>query len=96
MADDRNDNLHRVLPVINRNKCEGKADCVRVCPTHVFRIQELSPDDKSSLSLFGKLKAWGHGGKQAYVVNPADCHACGLCVEACPENAIQLSGQFGS
>ena len=26
----------RVVPVIDRRKCEGKQDCVRVCPYHVF------------------------------------------------------------
>ena len=25
-------------PVMDRNRCEGKADCVRVCPTGVFTV----------------------------------------------------------
>ena len=28
--------------------------------------------------------------RQALVKAPDDCHACGLCVEACPEDAITL------
>jgi len=29
--------------------------------------------------------------RQAVVVAPEECHACGLCVAACPERAIQLT-----
>lgn len=84
------DKSGRVAPVIDRNRCEGKADCVRVCPYEVFEIGVLSAEQRSALSLRGKLKAWGHGGKQAFVVQPNLCHACNLCVEACPESAIKL------
>ncbi|WP_431286740.1 4Fe-4S binding protein [Roseateles chitinivorans] len=31
-----------------------------------------------------------HGGKVAYAPNADQCGACGLCVTACPENAINL------
>ena len=80
----------RVVPVVDRNRCEAKADCVAVCPCGVFKIRRLLPEDKATLSFRGKLKAWAHGGKQAYVVDPQSCHACKLCVRACPENAIRL------
>jgi NAD-dependent dihydropyrimidine dehydrogenase PreA subunit len=40
--------------------------------------------------LLGRLKALAHGGKQAFAVSAEACHACGLCVKACPENAIRL------
>jgi 4Fe-4S ferredoxin len=80
----------RLVPRIDRNRCEAKADCVRVCPYHVFEIQPLSADDKAALTFVGRMKAWGHGNKQAFVVKPDDCHACGLCVTACPEKAIRL------
>jgi NAD-dependent dihydropyrimidine dehydrogenase PreA subunit len=78
-------------PVIDRNRCEAKADCVRVCPYDVFEIAPLSAADKRALSLVGKLKAWAHGGKQAFAVRADACHGCGLCVEACPEDAIRLA-----
>ncbi len=81
----------RVAPAIDRNKCEGKADCVRVCPYGVFEMGVLGAEQRGELSLFGRLKGWGHGYKQAFVVKPADCHACKLCVEACPEDAIHLA-----
>jgi NAD-dependent dihydropyrimidine dehydrogenase PreA subunit len=81
----------KVAPVVDRNRCEAKEDCVRVCPYHVFEIRPLDPADRASLSLIGKLKAWAHGNRQAYVVHPQDCHACQLCIEACPENALRLA-----
>lgn len=81
----------KVAPVVDRNRCEAKGDCVRVCPYDVFEIGPLSPADRSGLSLLGKVKAWAHGNKQAFVVRPEACHACQLCVEACPENALALA-----
>jgi 4Fe-4S ferredoxin len=81
----------RVVPVIDRNRCEAKADCVRVCPYGVFSIQALVAEDRAGLSLRGRLKAFFHGGKQAYTPKADQCHACGLCVAACPEGAITLA-----
>jgi 4Fe-4S ferredoxin len=80
----------RVAPVVDRNRCEGKEDCVSVCPYDVFEIGILSKSDRADLTLLGKLKAWAHGNKQVFVVNPAACHACKLCVNICPENALTL------
>ena len=80
----------RVVPVVDRNRCEAEEDCVRVCPYHVFEVRALADADRAALSWFGRLKAWAHGNRQAYVVRPGDCHACQRCVEACPEEAIRL------
>jgi 4Fe-4S ferredoxin len=79
-----------LVPLIDRNKCEGKADCVEVCPYDVFVVRKLEPEGRKRLSLIGKLKGFAHGWNQAFVERPADCHACGKCVEACPEKAIKL------
>ena len=79
-----------VVPLVDRNRCEAKDDCVRICPYDVFEIQPLKPEDRSALSLLGKLKAFAHGNKQAYVVRGEECRACKLCIEACPENALRL------
>jgi NAD-dependent dihydropyrimidine dehydrogenase PreA subunit len=76
--------------VVDRNRCEGKQECVRVCPYGVFEIRRLAAEDRALLSLPGKLKAWAHGNRQAFVVRPADCHACQLCIKACPEHALRL------
>ena len=81
----------KVAPVVDRNRCEAKGDCVRVCPYDVFEIRPLSKAERATLSVLGKLKAWAHGNKQAFVVRPEACHACQLCIEACPENALQLA-----
>ena len=80
----------RVAPVVDRNRCEGKADCLRVCPYQVFEIGELSKADRADLSILGRLKAWAHGGSQAFVVRPEACHACKECLTACPEKALTL------
>jgi NAD-dependent dihydropyrimidine dehydrogenase PreA subunit len=80
----------RVAPSIDRNRCEAEAKCVEVCPFGVFEIRPLQPADREGLSLVGRIKAWAHGHRQAYVVRPTDCHACQLCVKACPEDAIRL------
>ena len=72
----------KVAPVIDRNRCEGKADCVRVCLFEVFQLHVLGKEQRRALTLRGRLKAWAHGGRQALVANPQACHACRLCVAA--------------
>lgn len=81
----------KVVPVVDRNRCEAKADCVRVCPYDVFEIRPLTEADRQSLSLRGRITSWAHGNKQAYVVHAEACHACGLCITACPEKALSLA-----
>jgi 4Fe-4S ferredoxin len=78
------------LPIIDRNVCEGKRDCVEVCPYDVFEVRRISDRDFAGLSVVGKLKSMVHGRLTAYAPRAADCRACGLCVTACPEKAITL------
>lgn len=80
-----------VAPVIDRNRCEGKEDCVRVCPYDVFEIRKLGAEERAGLSFLGRIKASAHGNRQAFAVRADQCHACGLCVSACPEHAIRLA-----
>lgn len=80
-----------VAPVIDRNRCEGKEDCVRVCPYGVFEIRKLTSEERGGLSFLGRIKASVHGNRQAFAVHAELCHACGLCVSACPEHAIRLA-----
>ena len=90
MATDCKGPAGALRPQIDRNKCEGKEDCLRVCPYDVFTIGVLPVEDRKSLSIIGRLKGFGHGYKQAFVTKPNECHNCGLCVTACPEKAIKL------
>ena len=81
----------RVAPVVDKNRCEAKEECVRVCPYDVFEMRKLTRQDKAGMSLLGRLKSAAHGNRQAFVLNPESCNACNLCVEACPEQAIRLA-----
>lgn len=81
----------KFAPDINRNRCEGKGDCVEVCPKNVFVLGVLPEAERNGLSWIGKLKGFTHGWKQAFMPNVQSCEACGLCVSACPEKAITLT-----
>jgi NAD-dependent dihydropyrimidine dehydrogenase PreA subunit len=78
-------------PRVDRSKCEGKADCVTVCPVHVFEVRRMDDADFAQLGVFAKLKSIAHGRKTAYTPNAAACESCGQCVAACPEKAIKLA-----
>jgi NAD-dependent dihydropyrimidine dehydrogenase PreA subunit len=77
--------------VIDRARCEGKADCVEVCPYDVFEVRRIEDTDFARLGFFAKMKSRAHGRKSAYTPGNARCQACGLCVVACPEKAITLT-----
>ncbi len=79
-----------VAPVVDTSRCEGKQDCVRVCPYDVFEVRRLTAGERQGLPLLSRFKVAVHGGKQAFVVKGDQCHSCGLCVRACPEHAIRL------
>jgi NAD-dependent dihydropyrimidine dehydrogenase PreA subunit len=78
------------LPQIDRARCEGKSDCVAVCPYDVFEVRRIEDEDFARLGILGKLKSLAHGRKTAYTPRADACQACGLCVVACPEKAIRL------
>jgi NAD-dependent dihydropyrimidine dehydrogenase PreA subunit len=78
-------------PRIDRAKCEGKRDCVEVCPYDVFEVRRIDDGDFAALGFFAKLKSRAHKRQTSYTPGADRCQACGLCVVACPEKAITLA-----
>jgi 4Fe-4S ferredoxin len=80
----------QVEPVVDFGSCEGKGDCVRVCPENVFELRRIDTADYAGLPLLNRLKLRVHGMQVAYTPNASACRSCSLCVSACPEHAITL------
>ncbi|MBA2544038.1 MAG: 4Fe-4S dicluster domain-containing protein [Deltaproteobacteria bacterium] len=80
----------RYRPVIDHGKCEGKSDCIAVCPYDVFEVRKIEDADWRPLSVMQKIKVFAHRKQTAYAVRADACKACGLCVVACPEKAVTL------
>jgi NAD-dependent dihydropyrimidine dehydrogenase PreA subunit len=79
-----------VVPIVDFGSCEGKGDCVRVCPENVFVLRRIDDEDYRELGFLQKIKQRVHGMKVAYTPNADACRGCSLCVSACPEHAITL------
>ena len=79
-----------MIPIVDRAKCEGKRECVAVCPYDVFEVRRIDDTDYAKLGLLAKLKSRAHGRQTAYTPRADACQACGKCVTACPEKAIRL------
>ncbi|WP_322084811.1 4Fe-4S dicluster domain-containing protein [Burkholderia sp. BCC1972] len=80
-----------IAPIVDLKRCEGKGDCVAVCPENVFEIRRIDNADYLGLGLMHRLKQRVHGMTVAYTPNAQACRSCGLCVTACPERAITLA-----
>jgi NAD-dependent dihydropyrimidine dehydrogenase PreA subunit len=77
-------------PVVDHARCEGKQDCVEVCPYGVFEVRRIDDTDFARLSILGRLKSVTHRRQTSYTPGADACQSCGLCVVACPEKAIRL------
>jgi 4Fe-4S ferredoxin len=84
------------IAVVDPNRCEAKGDCVDVCLYDVFELRSLTKLERTDLRLVGRLRYATHGRRSSTTPRIADCHACGLCVAACPENAITLADRSSS
>jgi 4Fe-4S ferredoxin len=82
-------------PVVDHGRCEGKRDCVVVCPNDVFEVRRMDREDFARLGFLGKARVVAHRGLTAYTPNLDDCRSCGLCVVSCPEEAITLVRRVG-
>jgi 4Fe-4S ferredoxin len=76
---------------IDPRRCEGKKKCVEVCPMGVFAMRPMD----SGLPFLIRMKVRLHGGKQAVVEKQELCAGCGMCEEACPEEAIRVELDAG-
>jgi 4Fe-4S ferredoxin len=80
-------------PYFDRNRCEGKADCVSVCPWDAIVVTTLPKTERRGLSLLGIIKGHVHGWQQAVLTDPSACRGCRLCENVCPEQAIHFASQ---
>jgi NADH-quinone oxidoreductase subunit I len=62
-------------------KCVGCLICERECPDHVIRIDITQREDKTKHI-------------DAYTYEVGACMMCGLCVAACPYDAIYMSHDY--
>src|SRR5277367_4870188 len=53
-------------PVVDRARCEGKAECVEVCPYDVFEVRRMDDADFARFGPLGKLKSLAHRRQTAY------------------------------
>ena len=77
-------------PVIDRNRCEGKKECVAVCPYNVFTIATVAPEMRRAPPPPGRAQGLPPPLAQAVAADPRARPARGGCGFACPEKAIVL------
>jgi NADH-quinone oxidoreductase subunit I len=73
--------VHAVFNEDGTPKCTACLICVKECPDHVLRVESSTKPE---------------GGKHidTYVYEVGACMMCGLCVNACPYQAIEMSHEF--
>jgi len=64
-----------------RPKCTACMACIRACPDHILDLEVTTREDKSK-----------HIEHYSYEIGA--CMMCGLCVEACPFDAIEMSHDY--
>ncbi len=72
------------LPVVDESKCTGCRKCEMACPKHVIEVTRRS----------AKVYIACHSHDKPAVTRKkctVGCIACGLCIKACPSNAITMT-----
>ncbi len=62
-------------------RCTACMTCVRVCPDHILSLDVETREDKTKHI-------------EAFAYEIGACMMCGLCVEACPFDAIMMSHEY--
>ena len=78
---DRFRGLHRLVPAQDREKCVACYLCPTVCPAKCITV-ESAENEK------------GEKYPKVYKIDLLRCIFCGYCVEACPVEAIEMTGNY--
>lgn len=78
---DRFRGLHRLVPAQDREKCVACYLCPTVCPAKCITV-EAAENDK------------GEKYPKVYQIDMLRCIFCGYCVEACPVEALEMTGDY--
>lgn len=62
-------------------RCTACMTCVRVCPDHILTLEVVTREDKTK-----------HIERFGYEIGA--CMMCGLCVEVCPFDAIEMTHEY--
>jgi len=73
--------LHRLVPAQDREKCVACYLCPTVCPAKCITV-ESAENEK------------GEKYPKVYKIDLLRCIFCGYCVEACPVEAIEMTGEY--
>ena len=71
------------LPVVDKVKCRACNKCVLICPKKLFSLSPVTHPVFVACSSHDL-------GKDTVAACPVGCIACGLCVKACPVDAIHV------
>lgn len=73
--------LHRLVPAHDREKCVACYLCPTVCPAKCITV-ESEENEK------------GEKYPKVYQIDLLRCIFCGYCVEACPVEALEMTGDY--